>query len=47
MAKITINNNNNNVIRFPRKYNKIFDFFMILMTAGLWIIWMIIRPKYY
>ena len=35
------------VARVPRVHNGFFDFFMILMTGGLWIIWMIIRPKYY
>lgn len=30
-----------------RKYSILFDIFMIFITCGLWIIWMIIRPKYY
>ncbi len=30
-----------------RKYSILFDIFMIFITGGLWIIWMIIRPKYY
>lgn len=29
-----------------KKYNAVLDFFMILFTGGLWIIWMIARPKY-
>ena len=32
---------------YPRVYNGFFDFFMICCTGGLWIIWMILRPKYY
>lgn len=30
-----------------RHYYVAFDIFMILITGGLWIIWMILRPKYY
>lgn len=30
-----------------RKYSLLFDIFMICITGGLWIIWMLIRPKYY
>lgn len=30
-----------------KKYSILFDLFMIFITCGLWIIWMIIRPKYY
>ena len=30
-----------------RHYSVAFDIFMILITGGLWIIWMILRPKYY
>lgn len=30
-----------------RKHSILFDLFMICITGGLWIIWMIIRPKYY
>ncbi len=30
-----------------RRYSVLFDLFMICITGGLWIIWMIIRPKYY
>lgn len=29
-----------------KKYNHLLDFILILFTGGLWIIWMIIRPKY-
>ncbi len=55
---IIINNNNsassaasaaaaNQVGRVRRKYSILFDLFMIFITGGLWIIWMIVRPKYY
>lgn len=30
-----------------RKHSILFDLFMIFITGGLWIIWMIFRPKYY
>lgn len=30
-----------------KKHSVLFDIFMICITGGLWIIWMIIRPKYY
>lgn len=30
-----------------RRYSLLFDIFMIYITCGLWIIWMILRPKYY
>lgn len=33
--------------RTPRVYNGFIDFFMICCTGGLWIIWMICRPKFY
>lgn len=33
--------------RIKRKYSLLFDIFMICITGGLWIIWMILRPKYY
>lgn len=33
--------------RVKRKYSLLFDIFMICMTGGLWIIWMLLRPKYY
>lgn len=32
--------------RRKKKYNHLLDFILILFTGGLWIIWMIIRPKY-
>lgn len=47
---INNNNNNNNIItttRIPRHYSILFDLLMICLTDGLWIIWMIARPKYY
>ena len=33
--------------RVRRKYSLLFDILMICFTGGLWIIWMILRPKYY
>ena len=33
--------------RIRRKRSLLFDIFMICITGGLWIIWMIVRPKYY
>jgi len=33
--------------RIRRHRSFLFDVFMIFITGGLWIIWMIIRPKYY
>lgn len=30
-----------------KKHSILFDIFMICITGGLWIIWMIVRPKYY
>ena len=33
--------------RVRRKYSLLFDILMICITGGLWIIWMILRPKYY
>ena len=55
---IIINNNNsasssasasaaNITGRVRRKYSLLFDILMICLTGGLWIIWMIFRPKYY
>ena len=35
------------VIRMPRRYNQTFDAVMLMVTLGLWYIWMLIRPKYY
>lgn len=29
-----------------KKYNLLIDLIMICVTCGLWIIWMLIRPKY-
>lgn len=29
-----------------KKYNFLIDLILIFCTAGLWIIWMLIRPKY-
>ena len=40
-------NSNENKVRMPRVYNGCVDFLMICLTGGLWIIWMIFRPKYY
>ena len=33
--------------RIRRRRSLIFDIFMICITGGLWIIWMLVRPKYY
>lgn len=30
-----------------RSYSLLFDIFMIGITGGVWIIWMLLRPKYY
>lgn len=38
------NENSNKKIR--KKYNLAIDIVMIVFTCGLWIIWMIFRPKY-
>lgn len=38
---------NVNTGRIRKKHSILFDLFMIFITGGLWIIWMIIRPKYY
>lgn len=32
--------------RRKKKYNHLLDFVLICVTGGLWIIWMLIRPKY-
>lgn len=32
--------------RVRKRYSLLFDIFMIFITCGLWIIWMIVRPKY-
>ncbi|MDR1570202.1 MAG: zinc-ribbon domain-containing protein [Oscillospiraceae bacterium] len=47
-----VNNNTVNatayaVQRTRRHHNILFDLLMICITSGLWIIWMIFRPKYY
>lgn len=36
---------NNNAKR-KKKYSLLLDLLLIFLTGGLWIIWMIIRPKY-
>lgn len=33
--------------RIKRNHSCLFDAIMICLTGGLWIIWMILRPKYY
>jgi len=33
--------------RVRRHYSVLLDIFLILITGGLWIIWMVLRPKYY
>ena len=33
--------------RVRRKYSLLFDIIMLFCTAGLWAIWMILRPRYY
>lgn len=37
----------NNVGRIKRHHSLLLDIIMIFITCGLWIIWMIVRPKYY
>ncbi len=32
--------------KVKKHYSILFDIFMICITGGLWIIWMIFRPKY-
>lgn len=44
-AAASASNVNKGLIK--RKHSILFDLFMIVITGGLWIIWMIIRPKYY
>ena len=50
---IIINNNNSAAASSSavsggrRKYSTLFDIIMIICTGGLWIIWMLLRPKYY
>lgn len=47
---IIINNSASSSASMPekrkKKYNIFVDLLLILFTGGLWIIWMIIRPKY-
>lgn len=48
---IVINNNASATSVNPnqktkKKYNLLLDLILICCTGGLWIIWMIIRPKY-
>ena len=33
--------------RIRRKHSLLFDIIMICLTGGLWIFWMLLRPKYY
>ena len=33
--------------RVRRKRSLLLDIIMICLTGGLWIIWMVLRPKYY
>jgi len=33
--------------RVRRRHSLLLDIFMICITGGLWIIWMVLRPKYY
>ena len=40
-------NANSATAKTPIPHSGLLDFFMICMTGGLWIIWMIVRPKYY
>ena len=46
-VNIVNQNSNVNKVKIPRVYNGFVDFIMICLTCGLWIIWMILRPKYY
>lgn len=34
-------------LRQRRYYSPLLDTILIFLTCGLWLIWMIIRPKYY
>ena len=48
---IVINNSasassSNPNMKVRKKYNLLIDLILIVCTAGLWIIWMLIRPKY-
>lgn len=42
---VIINNVNNSTTKRKKKYSLLLDLILIFCTAGLWIIWMIIRPK--
>ena len=43
----TINSNiSNSTTKRKKKYSLLLDLILIFCTAGLWIIWMIVRPKY-
>lgn len=43
----TINSNiSNSTTKHKKKYSLLLDLILIFCTAGLWIIWMIVRPKY-
>ena len=33
--------------RIRRRYSLLLDIIMLICTGGLWIFWMIFRPKYY
>lgn len=33
--------------RVRRRRSVLFDIFMFFITGGLWLIWIILRPKYY
>ncbi len=33
--------------RVKRKYSLLLDIILLFCTGGLWVIWMILRPKYY
>lgn len=56
---IIINNNNSTSssasssaaasagVKIKRHHSLAFDIFMLIITGGLWGIWMIFRPKYY
>lgn len=44
-ASSSASNINQGPIR--KKHSILFDLVMICITGGFWIIWMIIRPKYY
>ena len=42
---VIINSVNNSTTKRKKKYSLLLDLILIFCTAGLWIIWMIIRPK--